>query len=183
MNERLTEGVIGAADSLGRAKKCWSIFLSLFIGKTKAHQELPSATPTIEEQVTPTRAVTSWTTTPSPAKILETAGLSACWTLWQHCKEPVLLVHWLAGSFRRVGVATARVARARVTRESLNCILNLLEELERCSSEVSWRNAGLLRNFVSVCFLICCSKNFTMTRHILRTLQYVKGGALSIGRR
>ena len=47
-------------------------------------------------------------TTPNKPKRTETRLLLELWTLWQHCKSPVL--HWEAGGLLGVGVATARTA-------------------------------------------------------------------------
>lgn len=78
--------------------------------------ETPTAV--IGLQVIPTSAVTSCTTTPRRARSAVAEAESACWTLLQHCREPVL--HWLdgplVGVLRRAGVAVAaaRVASASV---------------------------------------------------------------------
>ena len=64
-------------------------------------------------QVTPTCPVRPWTTTPKMPRRLETLGVSAAWTLWQHWRAPVL--HWSEGASPR-GTATAKEARARVVR-------------------------------------------------------------------
>lgn len=56
--------------------------------------------------------------------MLEIAGSEASPTLLQHCNEPVLAEQLPSGVLRRVGVAAARVARARVTSERLNCMLD-----------------------------------------------------------
>lgn len=76
-------------------------------------------------QVTPTRPVTSWMTTPRRLRRPEIEVLLAACVLSQHWRDPVL--HWL--SWRRVGVAAARVARARVAKaESLEyCMLKTIE--------------------------------------------------------
>ena len=69
----------------------------------------------IGEQVTPTGTLTPLRTTPNKPKRMETSPpLLEFWTLWQHCKSPVL--HWEAGGLLGVGVATARTAKEATAR-------------------------------------------------------------------
>ena len=110
----------------------------------RIYQEVPD-TPTavMGLQVTPTRPVTSWTTTPRRARRPEIEALSAVCVLSQHWRDPVL--HWLL--WRRVGVAAARVARARVAKaESLEyCMLDMIERVD-----VRVRNSG---DFIRLLYL------------------------------
>ena len=54
-------------------------------------------------------------TTPRRLKRMETRPpLLEFWTLWQHCKSPVL--HWETGVSLGVGVATARTAKEATAR-------------------------------------------------------------------
>lgn len=84
------------------------------------HQELPEPTPTtvMGEQVRPTCAVTSWTTTPMAARMPAAAALSAFWTESQHWMGPVLQDD--AGSPPGVGVAAARIAREATVKSVAN---------------------------------------------------------------
>ena len=64
-------------------------------------------TPVMGEQVKPTRASTSWTTTPRPARMPAAAGELADWTELQHCWLATL--HWDAGSVAVAVVVTVTV--------------------------------------------------------------------------
>ena len=106
-----TVGVVLAADGVGIATIARSVTDPYVVAHAlQTHQEPPDPTPmtVIGEQVRPTRAVTSCTTTPIDFRMGATTALSAGRTCWQHWMGAVLQDAAGAG----VGVAAARIARA-----------------------------------------------------------------------
>ncbi len=133
--------VILAADSVRRAEGGKADqYTALHRGfEERAYQPSPPTPMTVMGvQVRPTRTSKSWTTTPILARIPAAAGSEAFAVLAQHWtgaveQEP-------AGSLRGAGVAAARVARARETKASLNCMIMSMRVLERRLLVVRVRN-------------------------------------------
>jgi hypothetical protein len=100
-----------------------------------SYQVPPPAT-LMPEQSRPTRPVTSPTRTPmSPRSARVEGSLEASVAVW------VLSQHWM-GPVEQLGgglwLATARVARAAVTRASLNCMMSLSGERVEYLNDESW---------------------------------------------
>ena len=133
----LTERVVLAADGLRIAMDASQPSDPGLRGHAETYQESPDPTPTavMGEQVKPTSALTSWTTTPMEARIAAAEGSLAFSTVLQHWMVPVL--HDAGGGELGAAVATARIVKTATT-ESLENMLQLVEASSELLMTVRW---------------------------------------------